>query len=217
MRLTSEELSFWRDLLSMLEAQYGSNCEIVLHDLTKDYNHTIVDIRNGHITGRKIGDCGNNLGLEVLSGNAKNGNRYNYVTRTDTGKILRSSTQFLRDDDGKIIGSLCINMDITESLAFEKFLHNYNGTGDPAVEVREFFTTDVKSLLECLIQEAQLPIDKTPEHMDRADKLKFLEYLDSKGAFLITKSSERVCEYLGISRYTLYNYLDLLRSKQEQD
>ena len=53
--------------------------------------------------------------------------------------------------------------------------------------------------------------------MDRADKLKFLEYLDSKGAFLITKSSERVCEYLGISRYTLYNYLDLLRSKQEQD
>ena len=50
-----------------------------------------------------------------------------------------------------------------------------------------------------------------------ADKLKFLEYLDSKGAFLITKSSERVCEYLGISRYTLYNYLDLLRSKQEQD
>ncbi|WP_417007720.1 PAS domain-containing protein, partial [Anaerotruncus massiliensis (ex Togo et al. 2019)] len=47
--------------------------------------------------------------------------------RTDTGKILRSSTQFLRDDDGKIIGSLCINMDITESLAFEKFLHNYNG------------------------------------------------------------------------------------------
>ena len=75
----------------------------------------------------------------------------------------------------------------------------------------------MKSLLECLIQEAQLPIDKTPEHMDRADKLKFLEYLDSKGAFLITKSSERVCEYLGISRYTLYNYLDLLRSKQEQD
>ena len=62
MRLISEELSFWRDLLSMLEAQYGSNCEIVLHDLTKDYNHTIVDIRNGHITGRKIGDCGNNLG-----------------------------------------------------------------------------------------------------------------------------------------------------------
>lgn len=47
MRLISEELSFWRDLLSMLEAQYGSNCEIVLHDLTKDYNHTIVDIRNG--------------------------------------------------------------------------------------------------------------------------------------------------------------------------
>lgn len=28
---------------------------VVLHDLEKDYEHTIVDIRNGHITNRKVG------------------------------------------------------------------------------------------------------------------------------------------------------------------
>ena len=38
-----------------------------------------------------------------------------------------------------------------------------------------------------------------------------IEILDNKGVFLISKSSERVCEFLGISKFTLYNYLDQVR------
>ena len=49
--------------------------------------------------------------------------------------------------------------------------------------------------------------------MGREEKMKFLKYLDSKGAFLISKSSEKVCEFLGISKYTLYNYLETVRSE----
>ena len=49
--------------------------------------------------------------------------------------------------------------------------------------------------------------------MNREDKIRFVRYLDQKGAFLITKSSERVYEYLNISRYTLYNYLDLIHKE----
>ena len=43
--------------------------------------------------------------------------------------------------------------------------------------------------------------------MSRDEKKEFVRILDDKGAFLITKSGERVQEYLGISKYTLYNYL----------
>lgn len=32
--------------------------------------------------------------------------------------------------------------------------------------------------------------------------------LDAKGAFLIKKSIDRVADYLGISRFTVYNYLN---------
>lgn len=42
-------------LMDMLEQQLGSHTEVVLHDLKKDYANTIVDIRNGHITGREVG------------------------------------------------------------------------------------------------------------------------------------------------------------------
>lgn len=71
MKTLYDDWDTWQRLMSMLEYQFGSNCEIILHDLTKDYNHTIVDIRNGHITDRNIGDCGSNLGLEVLRGTVR--------------------------------------------------------------------------------------------------------------------------------------------------
>ena len=53
MKNLQDEQIFMTQLLDMLEKQLGSNVEIVLHDLTKDYASTIVDIRNGHVTGRK--------------------------------------------------------------------------------------------------------------------------------------------------------------------
>ena len=63
MQSISENMEFFTHLLDMMESELGQEYELVLHDLTKDYNHTIVDIRNGSITNRNIGDCGN---IEIL-------------------------------------------------------------------------------------------------------------------------------------------------------
>ena len=72
------DTDFLNRLVDMLEQQLGKNTEIVLHDLRNGYEHTIVDIRNGNITGRKVGGTGSNLGLEVLKGTYGNGDRYSY-------------------------------------------------------------------------------------------------------------------------------------------
>ena len=56
-------------------------------------------------------------------------------------------------------------------------------------------------------------VGKPVEQMHREDKIKFVRYLDQKGAFLITKAAERIYEYLGVSRFTLYNYLDIVRKE----
>ena len=42
-----------------------------------------------------------------------------------------------------------------------------------------------------------------------------LSILDKKGAFLIAKSSEKICGYLGISKFTLYKYLDAIRTEEK--
>lgn len=219
MKTICDDLEFWGKLLTMLEQEFGPRCEIILHDLTRDYAHTIVDIRNGHITGRKIGDCGSNLGLEVLRGTVKDGDRYNYVVHTPDGKILRSSTMFLKDEEGTVIGSLCINLDITQSVAFEGMLHQFNGY-TPGVEAeprKETFDGNIQDVLEFLLQQAVEMCGKPVEEMSREDKIRCVGYLDAKGAFLITKSSERVCDFLKVSRFTLYHYLDITRDQRQEN
>ncbi len=202
--------------MKTLAMEFGDSCEVVLHDLTHDYDHTIVEILNSHITGRSVGDCGSNLGLEVLRGTVRDGDRYSYITYTRDGKILRSSSVYIKDDDGKVIGALCINLDITETIKFEGLLKKYNQF-DISEDSREVFVNNVSELLDFLLQEAESSVGKSIVSMTKEDKLKFLKSLDDKGAFLISKSGERVCKYLGVSKFTLYSYLDTIRKNGKRE
>ena len=210
MKSIDEQMGLLKKFMDMLEEHFGEELEVVLHDLTLDYEHTIVDIRNNHITGREIGDCGDNLGLEVLRGTISDGDRHNYVNYTKDGKILRSSTIFMRDDDGKIIGSLCINQDITKAVEFEKYLGRRNRH---KVKHADMFTKDVNTLLDELISQASMEVGKHCETMNKDEKMQFLKFLDERGAFLISKSTTKVCNVLGISKFTLYNYLETIRGE----
>lgn len=221
MSYMEENKEFFEKLLTMLEKQYGSDNEIVLHDLTKPYDHTIVDIRNGHVTNRKIGDCGSNLGLEVLKGTVKDGDRYNYITYLSSSRIIRSSSMYIKDEEGNLTGCLCINTDITETVRLENFLKRYNNysleENQHKEQTKEVFVNDVHDLLDHLIREAQAAVGKSVEEMNKEDKREFLAILDKKGAFLITKSGEKMCDYLGISKFTLYKYLDSVRNGEDTE
>ncbi len=202
--------------MKMLAMEFGDGCEVVLHDLVHDYDHTIVEILNSHITGRSVGDCGSNLGLEVLRGTVKDGDRYSYVTYTRDGKILRSSSMYIKDDEGKTIGALCVNLDITDTIKFEGFLKKFNQF-EIQEDTREVFVNNVSELLDYLLHEAENTVGKPVGRMTRDDKLKFLKILDDKGAFLISKSGERVCKYMGVSKFTLYNYLEMVRKGNQSE
>ena len=207
MKTIREELSFFERMIKGLAAQFGEKCEIVLHDLSNDYNHTIIAIENGHVTGRSVGDCGTNLGLEVLRGTAEQGDQYCYYLQTKDGKTLRSSSIYIYDDDGKPIGSICINWDLSDiiysSAVLEKIISH-----QPNQKVSEIITNNVRDLLEELIQESIRFVNKPVINMEKEDKVKGLNYLDKKGAFLIKYASARIADVYGISKNTLYNYLE---------
>lgn len=57
------------------------------------------------------------------------------------------------------------------------------------------------------MDQAQLMVGKNSAHMTKEDKLRYLEFLDKHGAFLITYSNAQVCKALNISQFSLYNYL----------
>lgn len=217
MKRIKDELPLLQSLMRGLAAQFGRNCEVVLHDYEKPYEHTIVAIENGHVTGRNVGDCGTNLGLELLRGSESHGDRYNYCTQTKDGRILRSSSMYIKDEQGKWIGCLCINMDITATVMAEKTLQEVNNFDSLNQQVKEVFASDVNELLDDLIQASLQHVGVPVAMMDKGQKLMGLKYLDEKGAFLIKKAGDRVAKYYDISKFTLYNYLDELRGGSDND
>ena len=199
---------FWEHLARGLAGHFGENCEVVIHDLSEE-NHTIVVLENGHVTGRKVGDGPSRVVLEALK--KKNGDlkdRINYLTQTEDGRILKSSTIYIRDEEGKAVGILGINYDITDFKRMDYTLKNFLRAGDDE-ETPEKINNSVKGLLNELIDQAVHLAGKPVSQMSREDKIKAIGYLHEAGAFLITKSGDKISKFFGISKYTLYNYIDL--------
>ncbi|NEU31989.1 transcriptional regulator [bacterium LRH843] len=210
-----ENITFLKSLIKGIAAQFGENCEVVLHDLKKPFDQTIEEIENGHVTGRKIGGPGTNLGLELISGNVKEGDKYNYIAQTRDGKILRSSSIYIYNKSEQVIGSVCINLDITEFIMAEKTIQTLTKYSLDN-EVKESFVTNVADLLDILIQESNSHVGKPVAMMSKQDKMKGILFLDEKGAFLIKKAGDRIASFFDISKYTLYNYLEEARSSKKE-
>ena len=185
-------LQFLFQLAKGIASQFGPNCEVVVHDLdSNDPESSIVAIENGQVTGRKVGDW------EKLQ------DHLCYLTKTKDGKILKSTTIYIRNDDGTPIGIFGINYDITLMLAMENMLRQFTATEKESREP-EAISRNVSDLLDELIELVGKPVAL----MHKEDKVKAIQFLNETGAFLITKSGDKVCKYFGISKYTLYSYID---------
>lgn len=187
--------------------QFGPNCEVVLHDLTLPYDRTIVSIYNGHVTGREVGGGGTNAGLEILRGTAQPEDQYGYINYTKDGRTLRTTSKYFRDSTGTVEGSLCINFDITGLMMASAVMEGMTGQNGKT-NTKEVFTSNVDELLDLMMQDAVAGTGKQLAMLTKEDKVAVVRYLDEKGAFLIKKSAEKVADFLGISRFTVYNYLN---------
>lgn len=96
-------LKLLKQMAHGIAKQFGTSCEVVIHDLNKDLETSIVHIENGQVTNRKSGDGPSGIVLETLHKNvAKVQDKLSYLTRTEDGRILKSSTLYIRDADEKI-------------------------------------------------------------------------------------------------------------------
>ena len=94
----------------------------------------------------------------------------------------------------------------------EQYLHAYHALDVPGVEPEQI-TTSVTDLLDTLIQQSISLVGKPVALMSKDEKVRAIRFLNDRGAFLITKSGPKICQVFGISKYTLYSYLD--EAKQE--
>ena len=132
-----------------------------------------------------------------------------YLTKTGDGRILKSSTIYIHDDtEQKITGILSINYDITSMLLAEQALKSLVANEDDKKEP-ESIPQNVNDLLEDLIRQSVTLVGKPVAMMTKDDKVRAIQFLNDAGAFLITKSGDKISNFFGISKYTLYSYIDV--------
>ncbi|EHO49450.1 MULTISPECIES: helix-turn-helix transcriptional regulator [Lachnoanaerobaculum] len=200
--------------------QFGNDCEVCIHDLqANDLEHTICYIINGHVSGRKIGDGASKIVLETLEALKKGDNvsdHLGYRTHTSDGRILKSSTIFLKDESGKYRFILGINHDMTNFInaqsALSNVVENIETTGE---DIYGQIPLSVNDLLDNLIEQSVKLVGKTPALMTKDEKVKAIKFLQDAGAFLITRSGDKISQFFGISKFTLYSYIDQAKAVDE--
>ena len=189
---------------------YGKSCEVAIHDLTDENaaEHSIIYIEHGEVTGRAVGDGASGIVLEQLTGEKEAEDRVGYFTKTADGKLLKSSTSYIRDENGRVTAIFSINHDITSLSVAAAAISEMVSSADPSGGEVARITPHVEELLDELLWKSTELIGKPVALMNKDDKMRAIRYLNSKGALLITKAGDKIAKYFGISKFTLYSYIE---------
>jgi hypothetical protein len=74
-----------------------------------------------------------------------------------------------------------------------------------------FRMASLDGALDRMIATVEREIGATAPELDREQKQELVRRLDELGAFTLRRSVEDVAEVLGVSRFTVYNYLNALQ------
>ncbi len=204
-------------LVEGLALTFGKNCEAVLHDI-KNPQNSIIAITNGHVSGRTLGGPMSEYGLAVLKKADFEKSIINYMKKTPDGRVLKSSLMYIKDENGEVIGFLCINYDISELLIANNILSSLvdiseDGLYDNSQE--ESFGSSIYDVLSNIVNKTLDTIGKPVAFMSKEEKVNIVEILDNKGVFLVKGAVDYIAKVLCVSRYTIYNYLDEIRINEK--
>ncbi|MEN1969818.1 PAS domain-containing protein [Lentibacillus sp. N15] len=194
---------------NILVEMFGSNCEVAVHDFS-NLEKSLIHLA-GTLTDREIGSPITDLVLEQLR--SENVTDFaNYKTTSNKGLVMKSSTVFLKNNQGEVIGALCININISLLVQVGGEIQDFISFNDEE-QSKESFHTDVHDVIESMTKQALQKYHKTPTLLDTEEKIEVVRELESKGAFLIKGATEYSASVLGVSKFTIYNYLQKIRTE----
>lgn len=202
-------------IANIISQTFGRSCEAAIHDLTQPES-SVVYVANGTVTGRKEGQSFNHLIPQVLlSKKFKDDCTVNYTFETEDGKKIKSSSALIRNLEGEVVGMLCINYDLTISYLIQEELASFlpqTFSEHPVVE--EALEQDVLTIVDELID--NIIGVKDIGSLKRKQNLEIIRFMDEKGIFLVKGAIDKVAASMGLSKVTIYSYLDDVREKYEK-
>lgn len=217
-------ISSYIPLVEFLGKFIGLHCEVVLHDLTIP-ERSVISIHNGHISGRAAGAPLTDFALRLIKNNVHTAADYlhEYEGTLKTGKRVRSSTFFIKDESDGLIGLLCFNRDtskIQETRDTPDGMHatysNYNAkavpnapdaAASPGFEESETFSASIDELINVSIARALAPFNLPPERLSLREREEVIDALYRKGFFHLRGAVEHVAAVFGLSEATIYRCL----------
>lgn len=206
-----EVLQSYEAVVDGLAMLIGAHCEIVLHSL-EDLNCSAIRIANGEHTGRQIGSPITDMALRMLHdmAGADSSVSKTYFTRAKSGVLMKSVTIAIRNKEQRVIGLLCINMnlDVPFSDIIQTFVPPESLDVSPSVNFASSVDELVAQTLEFAIEE----VGSDRSVSNNAKNKQIVLNLYEKGIFDIKDAINQVAERLNISKHTVYLYIRQFKS-----
>lgn len=206
------KLKSYIPVADMIARTWGAECEVVLHDVA-DPEHSVVYVVNGHVTGREIGQSFEHFAKSAMEQGDTNEDFVANDFFRKKGKLIRTSSAMIRDDEGKLIGALCINIDMTKMLQQAEYIQSFLPQVKEKPTVKKDVSPDrVEDMVFSLID--NILADCETSALSREERIAKIHFMDTRGIFQLKGSIEQVAERLGVNKVTVYSYLDEVRGKR---
>ncbi len=126
------------------------------------------------------------------------------------GARLKSITAALRDDKGKRIGLMCVNMDVSQFDQAIKLLSAFAAPSEPRPEA--MFRQDWREHINLVIRAFLEQKRKALKALDREERIALIAEIDAAGLFAARNAAPHVASAMNVSRATVYALLNAARN-----
>ncbi len=224
--MTDSQLHYFTKVCEFIGRVLGPDYEVALHDIS-DRDGAIVALSNGHISGREIGTPVSEKIMNIIDSRIYETEDFilHEYGLAPTGKVLCTSSMFIKDISGDLIGVMCINFDDTRYRELSQKVFNLCHP-DALVDTNFRFDeskvpskiTDNHKLKDVpdgsaydIIKAVLKEYNMNPENMSLKEKLRILGNLEEKGVFLIKGAVRDASAVFGCSQATMYRYLSKIK------
>jgi predicted transcriptional regulator YheO len=216
---TEQLVNALKQVADLTTKMFGQNCEVAIYDLAQESKQLVYI--TGNVTKRQPGTPVSDVVAKYLiqEGNEV-GDRHCFPTLTDNGSEIKSSTAYLRNSEGAVVAAFCINFNTTDHhnaiqllKTFVNVSEGYGKVGSQSKGQRpEKLTFSIDHTVDAMFEEAIAAIGKRPASMSTDEKIRLVKTLEDKGAFQIKGVVNQIALRLGVSNFTIYNYLKKIRA-----
>lgn len=203
-----EAFDFLDRMARGIAVMFGEQCETIVHEMDGQKVKNLA-IYNGHVSGRTTGSTLSIYGRDTMMDeeDPKVNLDLDYVNQmviTSSGKTMKSSTFHFRGEDYHF--ALGINYDISVMSQMSRIMDGLLRT-DATLQTSLF---GAGNSMEEVFESCSEMVKRPFSQMQKADRLTLVSILKEKGFFQMQRSVPYAAERLGVTKYTIYNYLNEL-------